>query len=373
MSEINELTNTSLCSHCGGSFDEDDIRYFCGEMLCPDCLDELTVLCERCGDRIWAEDAADSDLTLCQHCYDNYYTTCESCGCTLDYDDAYYFDDDTDYPYCRHCYNQRSSNEYIHDYGFKPDPIFYGKGNRYFGVELEIDEGGHIDANAEKICEAANTDERRVYIKHDGSLNDGMEIVTHPMTLDYHLNKMPWKEVMQKAVSLGYLSHKTRTCGLHVHVNRTTFGDTTDEQEECISRVLFFVERFWQELLKFSRRTESQIARWAARYGIKDNPKATLDNAKKNYSGRYTCVNLTNYHTIEFRIFRGTLKYNTLAATLQLVNRICDLAVNMNDKELTQLNWCDFVSSVEEPELITYLKERRLYVNEPIECEQEEV
>ena len=67
------------------------------------------------------------------------------------------------------------------------------------------------------------------------------------------------------------------------------------------------------------------------------------------------------------------MKYNTLVATLQLVNRICDLAINMNDKEMTQLNWCDFVSSVEEPELITYLKERRLYVNEPIECEQEEV
>lgn len=314
---------------------------------------------------------ADSDLTLCQHCYDNYYTTCESCGCTLDYDDAYYLDNDTDYPYCRHCYQQRCSSEYIHDYGFKPDPIFYGKGTRYFGVELEIDGGGHIDENAEEIANTANIDEKRVYIKHDGSLNDGMEIVTHPMTLDYHLNEMPWKEVMQKAVSLGYLSHKTRTCGLHVHVNRTTFGDTTDEQEECISRVLFFVERFWQELLKFSRRTESQIARWAARYGIKDNPKAILDNAKKNYSGRYTCVNLTNYHTIEFRIFRGTLKYNTLAATLQLVNRICDLAVNMNDKELTQLNWCDFVSSVKEPELITYLKERRLYVNEPIECEED--
>ena len=88
MSEINESTNTSLCSHCGGTFDEDDIRYFCGEMLCPDCLDELTVVCERCGDRIWTDDAADSDITLCQHCYDNYYTTCESCGCTLDYDDA---------------------------------------------------------------------------------------------------------------------------------------------------------------------------------------------------------------------------------------------------------------------------------------------
>jgi len=36
------------------------------------------------------------------------------------------------------------------------------------------------------------------YCKHDGSLNDGFEIVTHPMTLDYHLHRMPWEELLEK-------------------------------------------------------------------------------------------------------------------------------------------------------------------------------
>lgn len=367
------MSETLICSHCGYSCNEDDMRYFCGVNLCPDCYCEETVTCEHCGDVIWADDAADCDMVLCQSCYDDYFTSCECCGCTLSLDNAYYFDEDDDdeYPYCQSCYEQRNVNEFIHDYSYKPSPIFYGSGSRYFGVELEIDDGGHNDFNAEKIASVANADSRHVYIKHDGSLDDGMEIVTHPMTLEYHLNSMPWEDMMKEAVRLGYKSHKTKTCGLHVHVNRTSFGDTIESQEACISRVLFFVERFWQELLKFSRRTEAQIARWAARYGIKDNPKATLDNAKKNYAGRYTCVNLTNYHTIEFRIFRGTLKYNTLIATLQLVNRICCLAENLSDKEITDLNWCDFVSEITEPELITYLKERRLYVNEPVESEEE--
>lgn len=366
------MSETFVCTHCGETWDIEDRNCFDGSELCPDCFDEETVVCGNCGRRIWADDAADSSIVLCQRCYDNYYTSCENCGRTIHQDDAYYFDDDDDYPYCHSCYEQRSGSEYIHDYNFKPEPIFYGESSRYFGVELEIDNGGHDDSNAEKICDIANTDdEKRIYIKHDGSLNEGMEIVTHPMSLEYHLTEMPWSNIMNKAKTLGYLSHKTNTCGLHIHVNRTAFGSSREEQEERISRVLFFVERFWQELLKFSRRSESQLARWAARYGIKENPKATLDNAKKNYSGRYTCVNLTNYHTIEFRIFRGTLKYNTLAATLQLVNKICDIAVSMTDEELTLLNWCDFVSSVEEPELITYLKERMLYVNEPVECEED--
>ena len=60
-----------------------------------------------------------------------------------------------------------------------------------------------------------------------------------------------------------------------------------------------------------------------------------LDHAKKGYhGGRYTCVNLTNRDTIEFRMFRGTLKYNTLIATLQLVDRICDVAIYLSDDEL---------------------------------------
>ena len=42
-----------------------------------------------------------------------------------------------------------------------------------------------------------------------------------------------------------------------------------------------------------------------------------------------------------------------------------------SDDEVKKLAWSDFVSDVTEPELIQYLKERRLYVNEQIESEVE--
>ena len=95
-----------------------------------------------------------------------------------------------------------------------------------------------------------------------------------------------------------------------------------------------------------------------------------LDKAKERY-GRYSAVNLCNHHTIEFRMFRGTLKLNTLLATLQMVNRICDVAFSLSDVELQELSWSDFVATVTEPELIQYLKERRLYINEEITGEEE--
>ena len=83
-----------------------------------------------------------------------------------------------------------------------------------------------------------------------------MELVTHPMTLEYHLNEMPWAEVLRKAQSMGYLSHAAGTCGLHVHISRLAFGCTYEQQEAAIARLLYFVEKFWAELLRFSRRTQ---------------------------------------------------------------------------------------------------------------------
>jgi hypothetical protein len=111
--------------------------------------------------------------------------------------------------------------------------------------------------------------------------------------------------------------------------------------------------------------------RWVSRYGYESTPKAILDKAKKNCCGRYAAVNLCNYHTIEFRMFRGTLKYNTMIAALQLVNEICNAAFSMSDEEMQMLSWSDFVADLKESELIQYLKERNLYINEPVEETEE--
>ncbi len=190
----------------------------------------------------------------------------------------------------------------IHDYGYKPYPVFYGKGNRFFGVELEIDDGGKIYDNAKKILELANEVEENIYIKEDGSLSDGFEIVSYPMTLYYHKNNMNWQEIMKKRfvwditvinqVQQDYISY----------VNRNCFGEYAEEQENAISRVLYFVEMFWNEMLCFSRRTEKQMKQWANRYDRKTLPKKRFIMQKGSRNGRYTCVNLNNYETIEFLI-----------------------------------------------------------------------
>lgn len=359
------------CGMCGAEHPQDELTEFDSQLVCSHCLEVNTYECRHCGRRIWRDDnCGEWDFPLCECCYDNYYTRCENCRGIISLDDAHYpnFDDE---PYCDDCYDKLEDRSTIHEYDYKPDPIFYGEGNRFFGVELEIDRAGEDSGNAQIILDKANRTGEYIYIKHDGSLDDGFEIVTHPMALAFHEQTMPWLSIVDSAIQMGYTSHLAKTCGLHVHVNRTTFGETEYEQEPAIARVLYFFEKHWEELLKFSRRTQGQLERWAARYGYKEHPRDILDHAKKGYGGgRYTCVNITNYNTIEFRMFRGTLKYNTIIATLQLLDRICDVAIFMSDEEIKALSWTSFVAAIDEgkyPQLVTYLKERRLYVNEETE------
>ena len=372
MEVMNLKEEMRACDVCGKLHPVLELTEFDDDLLCGACLQTDTVRCQRCGERIWADDnAGDENTPLCQSCYDRYYTTCEDCGRVIHQDDAYYQSDDDYEARCYACHTRHRDNRCIHDYYSKPEPIFYGQGSRYFGVELEIDEAGESERNALTLCNLVNNPDELIYIKHDGSLDDGMELVTNPMTLEFHLNQMPWSALLEKAKDLGYRSHQAKTCGLHVHVNRTAFGETEEEQDECIARVLYFFEKHWEELLKFSRRTQSQLKQWADRYGLKEHPKEILDHAKGNYE-RYTCVNLTNRSTIEFRLFRGTLKFNTVAATLQLLDRICDVALYFTDEEIKAMSWTTFAAGCSHlPELVQYLKERRLYVNEPVAVEAE--
>lgn len=65
------------------------------------------------------------------------------------------------------------------------------------------------------------------------------------------------------------------------------------------------------------------------------------------------------------------MKLNTLIATLQMVNAICDVAILLSDAEVQALSWHDFLNRLSDLELIQYLKERDLYKNDPVITEED--
>lgn len=237
---------TQPCTHCGAVHPRVNLTWMGSAELCPECLQRYTVCCDCCGERIWmANDYGTHYLHLCASCRADNYVTCENCGALIPQEDAHYNDEDE--AYCDSCY-ERGYGGTIHNYSYKPEPIFYGDGPLYLGVELEVDEAGKDNINAVQALRAFNQENVYGYVKSDGSLNDGFELVTHPCTLETHLQQVPWRETLEALRGMGYRSHAPGTCGLHVHVSRKALGKDVYEQEETIAKLLYIFERFWQSL-----------------------------------------------------------------------------------------------------------------------------
>ncbi len=411
--ETEDEQDLITCEHCGAQYDEVGIRVVEHTDLCESCYEEDTVACEHCNTTIIRDNATLSESgdsycercatrhlrnchscnevyhqrtmhddyegrSICQYCTDNYYSQCHDCG-ELDRDSR--MTEIGNWRYCANCEDNHSEDDdsAICDYGYKPDPIFHGSDNGlFFGVEVEMDGQDGCKEDAEALKDIMNTyHNEHLYIKNDGSLDNGFECVSHPATLEYHMCHMKWEEMFREAVRRGFRSHQTDTCGLHVHISRKFFGVNETAQDVGIMKLLYLVEKFWTPTLKFSRRTASQLDRWAKRYGLghDEEPERLLSRAKSD-NARYRAVNLLNYHTIEMRLFRGTLRYNTFIATLQLCHLLSTVSNTLSPQEVVALTWEEFILKAVDynhNELVTYLKERSLWVQEEVIDSEEEV
>ena len=286
----------------------------------------------------------------------------------MHYDDIFQIDG---YFYCSECaedhlntilaYDYRPSS--LHFYGCKP-----GESVGY-GVELEIDNGESREEAARAILRAAQD---FVYIKHDGSLNYGFEIVSHPATIDYHMTEFPWSEILRTAEEYDFKSHDTETCGLHIHASRTLFGRGPLERDLNIAKCMLLIDSYWNEyIVPFSRRDYSKLDEWARKpdAGISSDDESfiAIDKAKKTANkGRYQAINLQNYHTVEFRFFRGTLRRDTIIASIQFVDTLINYAKRTELKDVFKKSFVDIFGNTGHPELTEYLRLRKLIKKEAI-------
>lgn len=353
------------CNICGGYYHTDQLELVDGDGICQECFSRYTFVCSDCGEihldihRV----RTNNGRQICMDCYNDAYGTCDEC------DGVFYMEeliDNNGIWLCPTCYNE-IQDKVIHDYYYKPFPIFYGATGfdtapLYMGVELEIDGAGEDHEKAKDILDTINHKYDFVYAKHDGSLNDGFEIVSHPATLDFHLTQINWARLMECATSWGYKSHNTRTCGLHVHVSRAALNTTESDDEEVSSRIIQFVETHWDKVLRFTRRSAEKLEEWAGRYGIESTVKETAKKVK--HQDRYKCVNLKNASTIEFRMFRGTLNPDTFRATLQFVEVVCVVCKENDDKTIEKMSWADFCRAINPekmPELVNYMNAKNIW------------
>ena len=51
-----------ICSSCGKKLSEESANHFDGLVMCKDCFELKTAVCNCCGDRIWEEDARGNSI-----------------------------------------------------------------------------------------------------------------------------------------------------------------------------------------------------------------------------------------------------------------------------------------------------------------------
>jgi hypothetical protein len=375
-----------VCADCGSPIDARDVVFADdGTMYHPRCFSHIYATCSSCGHvvaRAVAHTVNGDDF--CEDCYQHEFTTCEMCGTPVRRSRAYSTEEHS--CLCRHCYDSETRSTRIHgyhegmesgnvtaDYGMETLMQTKRRGdNPILGPEVEIDCGGSSDINARKILTAIG--KNYVTAMHDGSIDDGFEIVSCPATLEKHMHTINWQKGMELAISLGYQSHTPGTCGLHVHIDRAFFGKTNDVEEKFY--VLFRNNLDWIKV--FSRRRSyhyCQINGSGDDSGSPDkNRKYETSNIDKVYikskidkGDRYLALNFSRRNTIEFRIFRGTLKYSTFMATLEFVDMFARIVKAKSLEDITSISLVDFVAMARARnygEFLSYIEERHIIKTE---------
>lgn len=334
------------CDSCGDTFPSEEVMRVDrhdrrgARDLCPDCRVE----CSHCGDELDTDDADNVEGpggdTLCGECYGAHYCTCEDCGDVMHTDDAYSRDSGV---YCGSCDPGDDEDEHGPIRGYhtsSPTPLrspwTRSHGGRYLGVELEVERRDSADRSrgeiAQGIADWVNKQATDItaeghhapilFFEEDGSLQNGFEMISQPMGLDDHARL--WRTALSPTLTRGLASHDTETCGLHVHISRDGLTPLH------LSKVICFVnDPDNADLIKAVARryngTDSHVdgrSNYCKVGGRRRLGRAFRD--ADDAGDKYVAVNVNKSRTIEFRIFRGSLKYMAVMAAVEFTNAVVE-------------------------------------------------
>ena len=203
----------------------------------------------------------------------------------------------------------------------------------FYGFELEIE-----NEDNDNVSDALDLLNAKEYCAHeDGSLHDGIEIVSYPMSADYireNLN-LNWLRDWSRRGWRSWDSSND-TCGLHIHISRAGFAN--DVHLFAFAQLIYSNE---QQFTTLAGRHSSYGS-----FNYDKRPPLALDVKKRaRFSDRYVAVNLTNDHTAEVRIFKGSLNEVRVRSALELISGAVEFTrpLTIRDLNAGALKWARFV------------------------------
>ena len=340
------------CYNCDCELDRDNTCYSerNDEYYCSDCYYDTFAHCENCGGEEYAEDLnyiEENDCYYCNSCYDEYMSEREN--------------EDIDENSIIKSYHHRDLplefmylEEELKDNLSVEDLLYFGTESEVYNKQCKISNGKMAKMIRETFPQL------KLVFEEDGSIGNGFEIISQPMTMAFiKAHKEDFKNMFQMLIDNGFISHNARSCGLHVHFSRNYFKDNEDKY---IQKLALFFEQFKEELKTFSRRTDfgwcefiGDRSGYAKRY-LKSS--VILKDYAKDHPSHNIAINLGNSSTIEIRIFRGTLKFETYMASVELVNSIVK---SVKNRETRKISFDNVVNMKENEFLKDYCELNNIY------------
>lgn len=313
------------------------------EIICSNCEDELINSCDFCSDTAYnlSNTSYMQNLVLRRAGVEMQYfyytndgdTACQDCVWWCSECNEPYSYEETMLECCS------IHNNHVHNYGYKPRPMFYScqndgplaitstaaHGVLYMGIELEI---AKMQDLADEFYDSMTADEKDfVYMKEDGSIGpDGVELVTHPATIDAFKKVFPF-EPLDQARADGARSFAYSSCGFHIHVSRSAFTATH------MWKFIKFQMQQPQLCQTVAQREESSYATWY----FEDVERRDLPEyikGKKANGRRYLAINFQNHNTVELRYFKGNILRSAIMKNLEFVQSIYDYTKGLTVRDI---------------------------------------
>jgi hypothetical protein len=376
METVDEV-ETKCCIACDTTLDSDDgSTTSSGDPVCESCM----VMCMKCEDvitcddefndvegELWCQGCTRNDAHWCDLC-DTYFTgytygtdDCNDTMCERCYENNTHYCETCDATYLNGCeYNHDDDNDgrIIHDYSYRPDPIFRKSNDEqtrlYFGIEIETEVRGGDYSYRTTAAEYAHQQLEMydlAYLKSDGSLECGFEIVSHPLSHSYFMKDATrlWDTVSKLKSDYGMMAWGTKTCGLHVHISRAGFNGGSHQHR--FLQLVYNNKDFYEVL---AGRSSSHWAKFDDNVDPDTGRKSFKHKFDRHGSDRYSAVNTNNRNTLEMRIFRGSLNPRFIKSAIDLAHASVEFTRVMSVKEvrdggLSCLNFRQYIES--KPEL----------------------
>lgn len=190
---------------------------------------------------------------------------------------------------------------------------YSGDNTMYLGIELEYECRGNREDALVPILRHLHD---HAIIKSDGSLQNGVEIVTCPATYEEQVKALaPFFAKFPDRI------YPFETCGVHIHISRGCLNAGTQ------GRLLAFMNNpnNKDKLIDLAGRYSQQYA------GMGNNLKAT-SILRGGDGARYRMLNTTNQETLEFRLFKSTDKWEDMLVFMQFVCAIVEYCKPCNTK-----------------------------------------